>query len=342
MAPDEDLLSIGPFARQARLSVHRLRRYHDLGLLEPALVDAESGYRYYSLAQVARAEAIAVLRSLDLPLAEVQRLLLDPSDDNVARVLAQHRERLEERLGEARDRLRRLDELADERRWTVVPEDGTELVEVRLDSVRSGVGDLDRDEMLLVEVGGPRVLTIWIGPAEADAINARLQGLTRERPMAHDLMANLLRPFDVDVAKVVVTLLDQPVFLAEVHLRRHGREVVVDARPSDAVSLAVRAAAPIFVAAPVFAAAQALQARPADVPPRPDLVHFELVDKAGKQFLQGWAVPNTLKVGPFEVQGVRGQLTTYEILEVQELGDRGVRGVARLVSRRQRETEVPN
>ena len=68
MGSEGELLSIGRFAQQARLSIHRLRRYHDLGLLEPALVDAESGYRYYSPAQVARAEAIAVLRSLDLPL----------------------------------------------------------------------------------------------------------------------------------------------------------------------------------------------------------------------------------------------------------------------------------
>jgi bifunctional DNase/RNase len=230
----------------------------------------------------------------------------------------------------------------------VVPEDAkekaTELVEVRLDGVRHGMVD-DRDELWLVEVGGPRILTIWIGPVEADAINSRLRGMTRERPLTHDLMASLLRPFDVDVAKVVVTRLDNQVFLAEVHLRRQGREVVVDARPSDAVSLAVRTAAPIFVAAPVFAAAAALKAHPPDVPPRPDCIHFELVDETGSKLLEGWMAPTAeLKAGghPFEVHGARGQVTTYEILEVQDAGERRIRAVVRLVSRRQRDWDVPN
>ncbi len=333
MGSDGQLLTIGRFARQAHLSVHRLRRYHVLGLLEPALVDAESGYRYYSPAQAARAEVIAMLRSLDLPLAQVRQLLADPSDGNVAGILAQHRQRLEERLSEARERLRRLDAMSHERRWGQVPETGDELVEVRLDSVRrSGVED--RDHLVLVEVGGRRQLSIWIGPNEALAINIQLKGMARERPMTHDLMANLLRPLDVDVARVVISSFENDVFRAVVHVRRDGMEALVDARPSDAVNLAVRTAAPIFVAAPVF------DARPRHKV-RPDAVHYKLVDEAGKTLLQGWAV-GRLKVGRFEVHGVRGQVTTYEITEIADLGDRRIRGVARLVSHRELGSEVPN
>ena len=333
MASEEGLLSIGRFARQARLSVHRLRRYHDLGLLEPTLVDAESGYRYYSPAQVARAEAIAVLRSLDLPLAGIRRLLHDPSDDNVVGVLAAHRLLLEERLSEARERLRRLDELADERRWTVVPETDAEIVEVRLDSVRhSGVDG--RDYMTLVEVGGRRILNIWIGPTEADAINYRLRGMERERPMTHDLMANLLRPFDVDVARVVISRFEDRTYCAEVHVRRAGRDAVVDARPSDAVNLAVRTAAPIFVAAPVF------RVRPREEPPA-NAVWYELVDEEGAMLHQGWTV-GSLPLGRLESHGVRGQVTVYEILELTEVGERRIRGTARVVSREQRQMDVPN
>jgi bifunctional DNase/RNase len=333
MASEDALLSIGRFARQARLSVHRLRRYHDLGLLEPVLVDAESGYRYYSPAQVARAEAIAVLRSLDLPLAEIRRLLRDPSDDTVAGVLTEHRLRLEERLSEARERLRRLDVLADERRWTVVPETHAEIVEVRLDSVRHSAVD-GRDHMMLVEVGGRRVLNIWIGPAEADAINYRLRGIERERPMTHDLMANLLRPFDVDVARVVISRFEDRTYCAEVHVRRDGRDAAVDARPSDAVNLAVRTSAPIFVAAPVFSV------RPTEEPPA-NAVWYELVDEEGAVLLQGWTVAS-LPLGRLESHGVRGQVTVYEILEVTEVGERRIRGRARVVSREQRQVDVPN
>jgi uncharacterized protein len=77
--------------------------------------------------------------------------------------------------------------------------------------------------MLLVEVGGRRMPNIWIGPAEAEAINSRLHGIQRDRPMTHDLMANLLRPFDVDVARVVISRFEDA-YRAEVHVRRDGRD----------------------------------------------------------------------------------------------------------------------
>ena len=73
----------------------------------------------------------------------------------------------------------------------------------------------------------------------------------------------------------------------------------------------------------------------------PDAVHYVLVDKDGAQLLQGWAV-SIPPLGILEVHGYRGQVTTYEILEMSEIGERRVRGVARLISKRQMETHVPN
>jgi protein phosphatase len=74
-----DQMSIGEFARRSRLSPKALRLYDELGLLEPARVDDDSGYRYYSAAQLDRARLIAALRQLQIPLAEIKSIVgLEP------------------------------------------------------------------------------------------------------------------------------------------------------------------------------------------------------------------------------------------------------------------------
>jgi DNA-binding transcriptional MerR regulator len=88
------LLPIGRFARFTKLSVKALRYYAEIGLLEPARVDEATGYRYYALEQAGRADAIRRLRDLELPLEDVRRVL--DGDDSV---LAEHRDRLVERIG---------------------------------------------------------------------------------------------------------------------------------------------------------------------------------------------------------------------------------------------------
>jgi effector-binding domain-containing protein len=95
----ENLVPIGRFSRMTRLSVKALRHYDELGLLVPAVVDPSSGYRYYTYGQANRAEAIRVLRSLDMPLEDVSEAL--GADDPVvaAKVLDRHRARLEGELG---------------------------------------------------------------------------------------------------------------------------------------------------------------------------------------------------------------------------------------------------
>lgn len=93
----DDLVPIGRFATITRLSVKALRHYHDLGLLEPARIDDSSGYRYYRLGQANRAEAIRVLRHLDLPLDEI-RTILDGDPEVGRKALAVHADHLADEL----------------------------------------------------------------------------------------------------------------------------------------------------------------------------------------------------------------------------------------------------
>jgi effector-binding domain-containing protein len=109
----DDLLPIGRFARATRLSVKALRHYDQLGLLRPAFVDPSSGYRYYRPAQANQAEAIRILRSVDLPLEEIGALLAADGGEAAARHLRRHRERLEARLAEHRRMLAFLERLLD-------------------------------------------------------------------------------------------------------------------------------------------------------------------------------------------------------------------------------------
>jgi effector-binding domain-containing protein len=93
-----NLIPIGRFSKMARLSVKALRLYDEIGLLVPAHVDPLSGYRYYSLGQANRAEAVRILRSVDMPLDEI-RVILDTEDPElVHKQLTMHRERLAKRL----------------------------------------------------------------------------------------------------------------------------------------------------------------------------------------------------------------------------------------------------
>jgi effector-binding domain-containing protein len=107
----DDLLPIGRFSKATRLSVKALRHYDELGLLRPAYVDPSSGYRYYRPAQANQAEAIRILRSVELPLEEIGALLADGGGEPVAGRLRRHRERLEARLAEHRRMLAFLERL---------------------------------------------------------------------------------------------------------------------------------------------------------------------------------------------------------------------------------------
>ncbi|MDP8905645.1 MAG: bifunctional nuclease family protein [Chloroflexota bacterium] len=100
--------------------------------------------------------------------------------------------------------------------------------------------------VILRDAARERYLPIWIGPWEANAIAMRLQGITPERPMTHDLFSRTLEELGVVLKQIVVSDLADDTFRARMHLELDGRSVEVDARPSDAIALAVRANVPIF------------------------------------------------------------------------------------------------
>lgn len=108
----DELLTIGRFARLCRLSVKQLRHYDEMGLLAPIRVDAGSGYRYYASEQVRDALTIALLREIDLPLAVIaQALTAEP--ESRARILRAERDRLAERINRDQARLEMLGRLVE-------------------------------------------------------------------------------------------------------------------------------------------------------------------------------------------------------------------------------------
>src|SRR5262249_4303587 len=95
-------LTIGEFSRITHLSIKMLRRYHDVGLLEPDRVDAQTGYRYYSLEQVPTAQVIYRFRELGMPVREVSELMSVVDPDARTALIAQHLQRLEAQLEQTR------------------------------------------------------------------------------------------------------------------------------------------------------------------------------------------------------------------------------------------------
>jgi uncharacterized protein len=102
--------------------------------------------------------------------------------------------------------------------------------------------------VLLKTMDGNRFLPIWIGHPEAAAILMKLQGAPTPRPMTHDLVTDMLGELNARVSKISVTELRENTFYAVITLQVNDAEIEIDSRPSDALALAVRTSAPIFVA----------------------------------------------------------------------------------------------
>lgn len=243
------LLPIGRFSQLAHLTIHQLRHYHEVGLLQPAHVDQESGYRYYSSAQVQAADLIALLRSLDVSLADIRRLLAHPDRATVDAILSAHRRRLEARFREAEHRLRDLDQLLKEGSLHMAIEIPRDSVPVTVEMVRRHPESGQHLVLLLTDGDEPRRLPMWIGPSEASAIAARLEGGSSPRPMTHDLLAALTAASGATVQAVTVWAPagEGRTFLAAIELDGPGGPAVLDSRPSDAINLALRVGAPIRV-----------------------------------------------------------------------------------------------
>ena len=107
--------------------------------------------------------------------------------------------------------------------------------------------------VLLRELSGDgRILVIFIGPSEAQAIVLALDGVVTPRPMTHDLIGNLLHDLGATLEAVVITDLQDKTFFAELHLRRGGLATIVSCRPSDAIAVAARLGTPIRASAAVL------------------------------------------------------------------------------------------
>lgn len=101
--------------------------------------------------------------------------------------------------------------------------------------------------VILQDVEKNTLLPIWVGIFEANAIALQIERVDTPRPMTHDLLKNMLLHFDAEVRKIVVNQLKDNTFYASIHLVREGETLAVDSRPSDAIALALRTDAPIFV-----------------------------------------------------------------------------------------------
>jgi uncharacterized protein len=263
-----DLESIGRFSRRAGIPVSHLRHYHETGLLEPAYVDPESGYRYYAAAQREAAEVIAMLRSIDMPVRDIQRVLADPSEATVGQVLTTHRALLEKRLTQVAGRLEAIDQIVKEgifvKQTNQVAEDG--FVPVRVEEVRAQIPSAERwrefrekmpghydDEphemyFVVLAANSGRRLQMWMGKFEADALKLHLDGLKTERPITYELMLDAFNHHGVSVLRADVLRVVDGVFFARLITESDGRVEELDCRPSDALNIALRADVPIAVA----------------------------------------------------------------------------------------------
>jgi bifunctional DNase/RNase len=120
------------------------------------------------------------------------------------------------------------------------------MVEMTVESVRINLATQQR-VVILKALRQERYLFIWIAQAEAYAIAIELQGTNSPRPLTHDLLKNVISELGAKIMSVVISDLIDDIFYARIILDADGRHVEIDARPSDAIALAIRAKAPIFV-----------------------------------------------------------------------------------------------
>ena len=119
------------------------------------------------------------------------------------------------------------------------------MIEMAIDSIRVSLMNYQR-VVILKEKLAERYLPIWIGPAEADAIAVKLQGVTVPRPLTHDLLHSTIDALGAAINCIIVSDLKNDTFFAKIVLNVDGGQMEVDSRPSDALALAVRADAPIY------------------------------------------------------------------------------------------------
>lgn len=101
--------------------------------------------------------------------------------------------------------------------------------------------------VILKDLQEKKAIPIWIGLFEASAIATELEKITFSRPMTHDLLTDILRIMEVEVTKIEINDLRNNTFFANIYIVKEGKTIIVDSRPSDAIAIALRTNAPIFV-----------------------------------------------------------------------------------------------
>jgi len=131
------------------------------------------------------------------------------------------------------------------------------MLELTIDSIRVSPMNYQR-VVILKDKESDRYLPIWIGPAEADAIAVKLQDLSVPRPLTHDLLQTMIDTLGGAVKHILVNDLQNDTFYAKIVIQVNGDVKEIDSRPSDAIALALRAKAPIYVNETVIEAAKSL------------------------------------------------------------------------------------
>ncbi len=113
--------------------------------------------------------------------------------------------------------------------------------------------------VVLEDPTGERILPIWIGVFEANAIALTIENIPTPRPMTHDLIKNFMNKLQISVEKIVVSDVRNNTFYAVIHCRHNDQPLLIDSRPSDAIALALRMSSPIFVEDDVVKKAHSLK-----------------------------------------------------------------------------------
>jgi len=162
------------------------------------------------------------------------------------------------------------------------------MIEVNIESI--GISPMNYQRVVLLkEQAGERYLPIWIGPAEADAIAVKLQGVDVPRPLSHDLLWSVIGTLKASVNSIIINDLRDDTFYGRIILNTGDGQVEVDARPSDALALAIRARAPIFAEDAVLDEAAILIDRES-----PDSTLFAIFSNAALKFFEGVEIDNCL------------------------------------------------
>lgn len=271
MSADEDKRwKVGELARSTGLTVRALHHYDDIGLLVPSR-RTTGGHRVYDARDVRRLYRVLALRRLGLRLDAISAVL-DDGSVSLLEIVRRHLERVEreiEHQHRLRERLRRILEALQLSAEAPVEDyiDAVEamaMIEIDVQDVVMRIPNHEADGqgqrspreghrvVLLKEHGGERILPIWIGAQEGDALVYERSGHTFSRPLTPDLTVSLLQASGTRVDRIVIESLHENTFFATVIIVAGGKSQEVDARPSDALNLAVRLRCPIFVASEVI------------------------------------------------------------------------------------------